>query len=115
MFNFIPQLLKNLFTKPATRWHPYKKQAPFTQVGGKIQIEISKCIFCGTCMRSCPALAVEVKEESRKWIWHPFRCIVCLTCVENCSTQALYCSTEDRLSSYAKEEEVYIGKVETKD
>ena len=58
--SYIGYALKNLFTKPSTEKYPAQPRQYEERYRGHIENDISKCILCGMCMRSCPSSAITV-------------------------------------------------------
>lgn len=85
-----PTIIKNLFSRPATRRYPFKDiREPFPGYRGKIYWDASKCDLCGDCARVCPAEAIEVSLENRQIKYDPFKCIYCGTCMQTCLPMAI--------------------------
>ena len=89
LFKFGGFVLKNLFTKPATRAYPNvpARQTPRTR--GAVQVNIDDCIFCGLCNRRCPADAITVDRASKSWTIKRMSCVQCGNCVLNCPKKCL--------------------------
>jgi len=86
-------VLKNLFSKPATRRYPFADiREPVAGYRGKIIFDGSKCLTCGACSRICPAKAIEILKTEKQIKYYPFNCIYCHSCVEICPAK---CITED--------------------
>jgi ech hydrogenase subunit F len=86
-------VLKNLFSKPATRRYPFKDvREPVPGYRGKILFDRNVCISCEACARICPAKAIEISKPNRQIKYYPFNCIYCHSCVEVCPVK---CITED--------------------
>jgi ech hydrogenase subunit F len=86
-------VIKNLFSKPATRRYPFKDlREPVPGYRGKIAFDENKCRLCGACSRICPAKAIEVDRAARTIKYYPFNCIYCHSCVEICPAS---CISED--------------------
>ncbi len=73
-------MLSNMFKPPVTTDYPIKPRIPLENDRGRVVIDISNCIFCGSCQRNCPADAITV---------NPFSCIQCRGCVDNCPKKCL--------------------------
>ena len=100
MPGMISLILKNLFSKPVTRKYPFEKRPPFKTARGHITFARMKdCVFCGMCMRNCPANAIKVDKATRTNTLEPFRCIQCAMCVEVCPKKVI-----DVLPEYSKPE-----------
>jgi len=86
----LPTIIKNLFSRPATRRYPFQDiREPFPGYKGKIYWDVSKCDLCGDCARVCPAEAIEVSLENRQIKYDPFKCIYCGTCMQTCLPMAI--------------------------
>lgn len=110
MLDFIPVVLKNLFSKPATRNYPAKKRHLYKNERGHLKIDIDDCIFCGMCSRKCPADALKVDRKERTWSIDRFRCVVCSSCVESCPKKCLSMEAEYTPPTNVKSIETYKGK-----
>lgn len=110
MLDFIPVVLKNLFSKPATRNYPAEKCHLYENERGHIKIDIDKCIFCGMCSRKCPAEAIKVDRGERTWSIDRFRCVVCSSCVESCPKKCLSMEPEYTPPTNVKSIETFKGK-----
>ncbi len=85
----LPTILKNLFTPYATRLYPFEKREAAQGARGHIEFIKSKCVYCGSCMRKCPSVAIEVDMKKRELTFYAGRCIVCNACVEACPKDAI--------------------------
>ena len=65
MFKMTPNILRNFFTKRATRRYPYVERSPFEGTRGELCIEIEKCTFCGVCAVKCPSQCIRVNMPCR--------------------------------------------------
>ena len=90
MLHFTPTILKNLFSKSATRLYPIEKREPFENVRGELDIDIAGCKLCGICARKCPAACITVDKKKGIWQVDPFACIYCGICADNCPTKCLF-------------------------
>lgn len=81
--------LGSLFKKPETLQYPFQKKEPYPGQKGHIVCNVSKCILCSICAKTCPCHCIEVSKEERKWGIDPFLCIQCGSCVRACPKQCL--------------------------
>ena len=88
-FPFIPTILKNLFSKPATKGYPFEPAVFPDRMRGHVSIEIEKCITCGICARSCPPGALQVDRAAGTWTINRFDCVQCGSCVNVCPKKCL--------------------------
>ncbi|MCH3972581.1 MAG: 4Fe-4S dicluster domain-containing protein [Oscillospiraceae bacterium] len=109
--HFARTILSSLFKKPATRNYPAvpRKYPEITR--GKIVMNIENCIFCGMCMRKCPADAITVTRAQKKWEINPFSCIQCGCCVETCPKKCLSMQQQYTQPAPQKSEEVFYARV----
>jgi ech hydrogenase subunit F len=96
MLHMTPSILKNFFSKSATRLYPVEVREPFEHSRGALEIRLEDCIFCGTCMRKCPSKCITVDKNAGTWDMDPFACVYCGICVDNCPTHCLYQAREYR-------------------
>lgn len=92
MSQFLPftkQVLKNLFSKPATTSYPFTPKEYPERTRGHVEINKDECILCGMCMRSCPPRAIQVDRGNLRWSINRFDCIQCGYCVEKCPKKCL--------------------------
>jgi len=83
-------VLKNLFTKYATRLYPFQKKETFKDVKGELKIAMDKCILCGACQIRCPSQCIVVNKQEKTWQVDPFACVYCGICVDACPVKCLY-------------------------
>ncbi len=55
-----------------------------------IMLDADKCIYCGLCMRGCPAEVITVDRASKQWRINRSDCLHCGMCVSRCPKQALW-------------------------
>lgn len=120
IMNFTKTVMRNLFSKPATRAYPFVVRQYPERTRGQISIHIDDCIFCGLCAKKCPTNAITVDRVQKSWSIERFGCIQCASCVENCPKKCLHMLTaytqpapkkyEDRYVQPAAENEEMEGK-----
>jgi ech hydrogenase subunit F len=81
--------LKNLFRRPFTTRYPQEPADLPPGNRGRILYDMSKCIFCRRCERSCPTTAITTNKEAKTQTVVRNRCLACNTCVEVCPTQTI--------------------------
>ena len=96
MFQMTPNILKNFFSKRATRRYPYYIRPAFDGTRGELYIDISNCKFCGICAAKCPSHCITVIKDTAKWECDPFACVYCGVCVEACKEECLHQKKEYR-------------------
>ena len=121
MFPMLSQLFKQMLSKPYTNLFPakyapksIKKFLKAVEEGkakinppvelpewfrGKIVYEKEKCIGCRSCIKVCPAKAIEFKEEEKKIRIYVGRCIFCSQCNDVCPVNCLHMSKEFLLAT----------------
>lgn len=94
MFNII---MKNFFSKKATRLYPIEKERePFLRSRGRIQFDKTNCILCSLCARKCPADAITVDRTNGKWQLNCYRCVICGACVTACPKKCITMNNQRR-------------------
>ena len=84
LLHFARNVLASMFKRPVTTDYPVAPRKYTDITRGKVEISIKDCIFCGMCMRNCPADAIKVDRIHRTWEINPFSCVQCGGCVEHC-------------------------------
>lgn len=97
-------MMKSLFKKPATENYPNEPKEWDERTRGHIEITREECILCGICMKKCPAQALTVIKEERKWEINRMRCVQCGHCVEVCPKKCLHMKDD----YFSPEYEVHI-------
>lgn len=116
MFDMINSVVKNLFSKPATRAYPFEKREPFQNARGQISgIEMDKCIFCGICSRKCPADAIVVNKAEKSWEIDPFKCVICGVCVEVCPKKCILMDGSHRMAECNKSKDKHVQEQKAED
>jgi formate hydrogenlyase subunit 6/NADH:ubiquinone oxidoreductase subunit I len=96
MFKMTPNVLKNLFSKKATRRYPRVVRTPFEGVRGALFNDIEKCAYCGICALKCPSQCITVDKKAAIWRYDPFVCVFCGICVDACAGKCLHQKSEFR-------------------
>lgn len=89
MFDMLGTIIKNVFSKPATRMYPQKPRQDFKNTRGSIDVKIEDCIFCGICARKCPPDALVVNRQEKSWEIDPYKCIICGACSDACPKKCI--------------------------
>lgn len=79
----------SLFKKPETTLYPIEKKLQPAGLKGHIVIDVSTCILCGMCDRSCPTDCIAVDKTEGSWTIDRFACIQCGYCVSVCPKKCL--------------------------
>jgi len=96
----LPQVLRNLFRRPATVKYPYVRVEPPEGYRGRPSIDKEKCIQCWLCIKTCPDRAITVNMKTKKpSIWLG-RCLFCGECAEVCPTRAITMTKDFELATY---------------
>ncbi|MEG1980193.1 MAG: 4Fe-4S dicluster domain-containing protein [Victivallaceae bacterium] len=90
LFSMFGDICRNLVCGPATRNYPAVKRDSFPGERGRLAMDAKSCIYCGLCMRKCPANAIKVnRKPDASWQFERFRCVLCGACVEVCPKKCL--------------------------
>ncbi len=106
----LPEVIKNLFSKPATIKYPAVKAEVFDAFRGRIVFTQSECIGCDMCVRVCPAKAIKIipseQTHAEKKIFDCLmdlnHCIFCGACADACPKNALESSQDFELAQLDK-------------
>jgi ech hydrogenase subunit F len=105
----LPNIMKNLFSRPETRLYPAEERILYPHTRGHIEFDADKCNYCTLCSKKCPADAIKVDRANKTWILDSYRCIVCAACVEDCPKEAIQMIEQWRTPAFSKTVEVYEG------
>ena len=89
LVNFNKTVIKNLFSKPATRKYPFEPKVYPERTRGHVKNDMDVCILCGLCSIKCPTRAITVDKAAKTWSIRPMSCIQCRCCVDNCPKKSL--------------------------
>lgn len=89
IMDFTQTVIKNLFSKPATKMYPFVPRAYPERTRGHVCIDAQACVYCGLCGRNCPANAITVDRTAKRWSIERFSCVQCGYCVETCPKKCL--------------------------
>jgi len=107
----IPQLIKNLFSRPMTVKFPYEAIPIPDGYRGEHEYDIDSCTSCGLCARVCPNRAIEMVEAPAQHRGHYpktypqvdlGKCCFCGLCQDICMsgamrlTKSFFLSTSNR-------------------
>ena len=81
--------IKNLFSRPFTTRYPKVPADLPPGNRGRVLYDMSRCIFCRKCERSCPTVAIITDRDAKTETVIRHRCIGCNTCVEVCPTETI--------------------------
>ncbi len=106
----LPEVIKNLFSKPATIKYPAVKAEVFDAFRGRIIFKQSECIGCDMCARVCPAKAIKIISSEKAPVGKRMfdclmdlnHCVYCAQCVDACPKNALASSKDFELAQLDK-------------
>lgn len=101
-----PELIKCLFSSPATVDFPKSEVPVPPDYRGKPVLIQEKCTGCGLCERDCPAAAIEMVDVGAKRPKPAFdyaRCAFCAQCAENCRSDAIEMTAEHHLAAFSRD------------
>ena len=110
MPEMLKEVLKNLFSKPATVNYPFIKPEPLPGTRGALTWDMNKCDHCQDCERVCPSMAIRVYPDDKKVEYHPFKCLFCFLCIDNCMQLAISNSTTVPKPGFEKRIEIFETK-----
>jgi len=90
--HLLPELARTLFGGRVTVRFPFAPLELPACFRGKVVIRPESCAGCGLCARDCPAMALELRRESReqfRLIHHHDRCAHCGQCEDSCRHGAI--------------------------
>ena len=61
-----------------------EKRDPFPRARGRVQFEITDCVFCNLCAKKCPTEAIVCDRKDKSWAIDHLKCILCGNCVDSC-------------------------------
>jgi hydrogenase-4 component H len=84
--------------------YPYQPAPPEEGFRGRINIDIDKCIGCGSCANACPPRLISViDQDTRRIIKFALgRCTYCARCAEVCPEDAITMTREFELATNDK-------------
>lgn len=117
----VPELIKQLFSRPATNAFPSRHLPPSVtgflakvasgeaaihppvptpqKFRGKIVYDREACIGCTLCLKVCPAHAIEFIPETKRIRIYITQCIFCSQCNDICPKDALHMSPDFLLAT----------------
>lgn len=110
-FKFGRMIAASLLRPPVTTSYPVLPREYPPDTRGKVAIDIDGCIFCGMCMRKCPADALTVDRGAKTWTINPFSCIQCACCVQNCPKKCLHMDGQYTAPATQKQEEAFHARI----
>jgi ech hydrogenase subunit F len=106
MPEMLKEILKNLFSKPATVLYPFEQPEPLPNTRGEVEFDMTRCDQCQDCQRVCPSGAITVYPDEKKIEYEPYKCMYCHLCIENCMQEAISHSLKTK-ASYTKDVRVF--------
>lgn len=82
----VKTILSNLFSKYATRCHPFEEHVLPDAFRGRFKFRIDKCIMCRNCAVKCPTKCIRIEPETGLWAREVMACVYCGVCADVCPT-----------------------------
>lgn len=101
--------LRNLFSRPFTTKYPKAPADLPAGNRGRVEWDMSKCIFCMLCQKNCPTLAIRTDKAAKTQSVTRNRCMACSRCVEVCPVKCIRMVPE--YSPPRKQMEVHVYAV----
>lgn len=118
----VPELLRNVATRPVTRFYPFEKAVVPEGFRGTPRFVAASCIGCKACVRDCTAQAIEINLElipakdapvegqpapkpTKKltMVLYLDRCVHCGRCAEVCPKNAIYLDSEFEVANFTRD------------
>ncbi len=115
VMKFLPRLMRNLFSKPATRNYPEEPRTYTDRTRGHVGFDPSDCILCNICGKKCPTKAIHADRSSRTVTIERMGCIQCGYCVESCPKSCLSMLPEYTQPDVSKTVDTFQVPEKTKD
>jgi formate hydrogenlyase subunit 6/NADH:ubiquinone oxidoreductase subunit I len=109
VFGMSRTIMRNLFSRPATRLYPTRVKEPHRteRSRGRIEIDIEACIFCSACAKRCPTDAIIVLKADKEWNIDRLRCCTCNACVEVCPKKCLTMDNRYTPPTVTKDKDIF--------
>jgi formate hydrogenlyase subunit 6/NADH:ubiquinone oxidoreductase subunit I len=88
-FKLAHMTLHSLFSHPDTVCYPAQTKPVPSGLKGHIVNDVSTCIMCGICAKTCPSGALTVDRKAGTWTINRFRCVQCGSCIRACPKGSL--------------------------
>lgn len=89
IFKLVAMTLGSLFREPETVRYPLVEKEAFPGRKGHVANDVSQCIFCGVCVKSCPAHALSIDKSASTWAIDYLHCVQCFSCTQACPKACL--------------------------
>ena len=89
VMKFLPRLMRNMFSKPATRNYPEEPRTYTERTRGHVGFDPSDCILCNICGKKCPTKAIHADKSARTVTIERMSCVQCSYCVDSCPKHCL--------------------------
>ena len=93
-------ILRALFSKPATQRYPNPEPNTPERLRGKLYWNPERCTGCALCVKDCPADAIQLitlDKENKRFVmrYDVGRCTFCGQCVQSCRFDCLDLSSDE--------------------
>lgn len=96
----LTDVVRSLFSKPATIHYPDTKPDTPERLRGKLTWDSTRCTGCALCVRDCPADAIHLitlDKANKRFVmfYDAGRCAFCGQCVQSCRFDCLSLSSAE--------------------
>lgn len=119
---FMPEMLRNLGAKPATRMYPFEPVDLPEGYRGLPKFTWQSCVGCQLCVKDCTAEALAIEQvvepappppaegepapkvqKKFRMVLHVDRCIHCARCAEVCARNAIHMDDSFELADFTRD------------
>jgi formate hydrogenlyase subunit 6/NADH:ubiquinone oxidoreductase subunit I len=118
----VPELLRNLATRPVTRLYPFEPAVVPDGFRGTPRFSAERCVGCMLCVKDCPSDALHINVElipsaepvvegrpapkpQKRFAMELYldRCVHCARCAEVCAKDAIALDGEFEVAAFTRD------------